>query len=232
MIKKSTTVQGIPVCVWGKSSKRVIIAIHGEGSHKEDAIIAILARIAVDKGAQVLSFDLPGDEKNIENGQDIEQNINVLQQIMEVAKKKWQKIGVFAYSISAYYALQAYQEESQIDYVYFLSPILDLFEILDEEMQRNEITEEQLELEQEIETKNAMLLDWHYYTYVKEHQKIKWEHPTYILYGKEDKFQSIEIVKKFATEFQSKLKLIGKNGHYFNTKESLKSYCEWLEVCM
>lgn len=229
MIKKSAKVQGIPVCIWGKTSKRVIIAVHGQDAHKEDPTIAILARQAAENGIQVLSFDLPGHGGNTQSSQTIDEYIQTLKLIMQAAQMKWQKISLFACSIGAYFSLQAYQEES-LDHVYFLSPIVNLFELIDDEMQREQITEEQLEREQEIETKNGMMLDWQYYNYVKTHPVISWEYPTYILFGGQDKFQSKTQIRKFVHDFQCKLKIEEDAGHYFHTKEELESYAAWLET--
>lgn len=39
--------------------KKIFIAVHGNMSNKEDAVIQILAEEADRKGYQVLSFDLP-----------------------------------------------------------------------------------------------------------------------------------------------------------------------------
>lgn len=231
MIKKSLKIQGIPVCIWGKTSKHVMIAVHGQAAHKEDPTIAILARQASESGIQVLSFDLPGHGGNTQQNQTIDQYIETLRIIMQAAQMRWQKVSLFACSIGAYFSLQAYQEEP-LEHVYFLSPILNLFDLLDTEMQHEQITEEQLENKQEIETKNGMMLEWDYYLFVKTHPIITWEHPTYILFGGQDKFQSKTQIKKFVQDFQCKLKIEEEAGHYFHTKEELESYAAWLEATM
>lgn len=54
-----TKINNIPAIIWGEKSSKVIIAVHGNMSNKEDEVIKILAEEATSKGYQVLSFDLP-----------------------------------------------------------------------------------------------------------------------------------------------------------------------------
>ena len=52
-------INNIPSIIWGEKSNKVFIAVHGNMSNKEDEVIKILAEKVVEKGYQVLSFDLP-----------------------------------------------------------------------------------------------------------------------------------------------------------------------------
>ena len=52
-------IRGIPAVVWGELSHHVLIAVHGNLSHKTDTVIRLLAEAAIPKGLQVLSLDLP-----------------------------------------------------------------------------------------------------------------------------------------------------------------------------
>ena len=60
MEKKSLKIDNIPLILWGEKSKKIIIAVHGNKSNKEDLVIKLLATKACNKDYQVLSFDLPG----------------------------------------------------------------------------------------------------------------------------------------------------------------------------
>ncbi len=59
MFKNSFKISNIPAVLWGDKSEKIFIAVHGNMSNKEDAVIQILAEEADRKGYQVLSFDLP-----------------------------------------------------------------------------------------------------------------------------------------------------------------------------
>ena len=57
-------IQTIPCALWGTDLDRVLVAVHGAQSHKEDTPFRLLAETF--KNSQILSFDLPehGERKN------------------------------------------------------------------------------------------------------------------------------------------------------------------------
>jgi hypothetical protein len=59
MEKMNLTIEGIPAILWGEPSDKLFIAVHGNMSSKADDVIVIFAEEAIEKGYQVLSFDLP-----------------------------------------------------------------------------------------------------------------------------------------------------------------------------
>lgn len=69
MKKEFFKINNIPAVLWGETSEKIIIAVHGNMSHKEDIPIEILAEIGNQKNYQILSFDLPehGERKNYTN---------------------------------------------------------------------------------------------------------------------------------------------------------------------
>lgn len=66
MFKERVRISNIPVILWEEKSKKLFIAVHENMSNKEDCVIQVLAEEALQKGYQVLSFDLPehGERKN------------------------------------------------------------------------------------------------------------------------------------------------------------------------
>ena len=60
-------ISNIPSIIWGKKSNRVFIAVHGNMSNKEDDVIKILAEKVINRGYQLLSFDLPEHGERKEN---------------------------------------------------------------------------------------------------------------------------------------------------------------------
>lgn len=59
MKKEFFKINNIPAVLWGETSEKIIISVHGNMSHKEDIPIEILAEIGNQKNYQILSFDLP-----------------------------------------------------------------------------------------------------------------------------------------------------------------------------
>ena len=98
MIKQKLTVGGIPAVLWGKESKKVFIAVHGNMSHKEDIIIMKFAEKAVSSGYQVLSFDLPehGDRKNEDTLCKVQECVSELTAIINYIKERYENVSLFA----------------------------------------------------------------------------------------------------------------------------------------
>ncbi len=88
MFKDKFNISNIPTVLWGEKSEKLFIAVHGNMSNKEDTVIKILAKEAIQKGYQVLSFDLPehGDRKGDSMPYKVQFCINDLSTIMSYAK--------------------------------------------------------------------------------------------------------------------------------------------------
>ena len=139
-------ISNIPSIIWGKKSNRVFIAVHGNMSNKEDDVIKILAEKVINRGYQLLSFDLPehGARKDDTNYLCKVQNcVKDLKQIIEYAKKNYQEINLWACSMGAYFSLLAYKDED-IKQCLFLSPVVNMKVIIDNMMLWSNTTEEKL----------------------------------------------------------------------------------------
>ncbi|MEI3401078.1 MAG: alpha/beta hydrolase [Clostridia bacterium] len=223
-------ISNIPSIIWGKKSNRVFIAVHGNMSNKEDDVIKILAEKVINRGYQLLSFDLPehGARKDDTNYLCKVQNcVKDLKQIIEYAKKNYQEINLWACSMGAYFSLLAYKDED-IKQCLFLSPVVNMKVIIDNMMLWSNTTEEKLKEKQEIKTDCGQTLYWDYYEYVKNNPITNWNKKTYILYGNKDNMQNEDIIKNFSNNFNCDLSILDGGEHYFHTEEQLKFYKEWL----
>lgn len=224
-------ISNIPSIIWGKKSNRVFIAVHGNMSNKEDDVIKILAEKVINRGYQLLSFDLPehGARKDDTNYLCKVQNcVKDLKQIIEYAKKNYQEINLWACSMGAYFSLLAYKDE-KIKQCLFLSPVVNMKIIIDNMMLWSNTTEEELMKKKEIKTDFGQTLYWDYYLYVKEKPITNWNKKTYILYGNKDNMQNEETIKSFSDKFNCELTILEDGEHYFHTEEQLKYYKEWLK---
>lgn len=224
-------IDGIPSIIWGEKSSKVFIAVHGNMSNKEDEVIKILAEKVIDKGYQLLSFDLPehGERKNDTTYLCKIQNcVKDLKQIMEYAKLNYSEINLWACSMGAYFSLLAYKNE-EIKQCLFLSPVVNMKVISNNMMLWSNTTEEELEEKREIKTDFGQTLYWDYYKYVKDNPITNWNKKTYILYGNKDNMQNEDIIKNFSNKFNCGLTILENGEHYFHTEEQLKFYKEWLE---
>ena len=230
MIKqKNLKINNILAILWGNESNKIILAVHGMMSNKADVPIEILAKVSEKYGYQVLSFDLPkhGERKNENTPINPEVCKKELSDIYSMLKEKWNTISLFTNSIGTYFSLLAYKEK-KIEKAFFLSPLLDMREVIENMMLAFGVTEERLKIEKEITLPIGQTLYWDYYSYVRKKPITKWEIKTYILCGEKDEICNMETTKKFSKEFNCKLEILKGSEHYFYREEQLKKLEEEL----
>ena len=186
--------------MWGEPAESLIIAVHGNLSHKEDIPIALLAKICV-----------PG-----------------LLQVLQYAKKHWSSINVFGNSIGAYFALLAYTDAG-LERAWFLSPVVDMQQIIETLMGWFSVSLAHLEQEQVISTPIEQTLYWDYYCYVREHPVHCWQVSTAILYGGKDELCQQDTILQFARQFDCQLEIVPDAEHYFHTAKALQALERWME---
>jgi uncharacterized protein len=231
MLKVQMKIKGIPAILWGEPAERLMIAVHGAMSSKDDH--EILAEEAAAKGFQVLSFDLPehGERKAEEDACTPPNAVRDLLAVMAYAKTISSRISLFACSLGAYFSLLAYADQT-IEQCLFLSPLLDMHHLIQNMMAALNVSEERLETEKVIENPYGPKLDWEYYCYVKAHPIERWDPPTSILYGSADNVTEIEVVNNFVKRFQCSLQVLEGGEHYFHTEDQLRVFREWLRGCL
>lgn len=221
-------IDGIPSMLWGPASDKLLIAVHGNQSNKADTVIQIVAETAVQKGYQVLSFDLPehGDRKEenrLCNAQNCAEELHI---IMKHAHTLSDNISVFGCSIGAYFSMLAYADEP-IRQALFLSPVVDMARLIRNMMTWFNVSEERLEKEQAIPTPINTLY-WDYYQYVLSHP-VRWDKPTALLYGEKDELCEYAVVKEFAKKHRASVTVVKNSEHFFHTDEQLDFLREWLK---
>lgn len=230
MFKYKFNISNIPTVLWGEKSEKVFIAVHGNMSNKEDTVIEILAKEAIKKGYQVISFDLPehGDRKNDSTPCKVQFCVSDLSNIMNYAKEHWRDISLFACSMGAYFSLLAYQN-NMIGKALFLSPVVNMERVIDNMMMWFNVTPEYLQKELTIETPIGQKLYWDYYCYVKEHPINNWNINTHILYGAKDELCEFETINYFCEKYGCDLEIMDRGEHYFHTEEQLNVFLNWLQ---
>ena len=230
MKKEFFKINNIPAVLWGETSEKIIIAVHGNMSHKENVPIKILAETGSQKNYQILSFDLPehGERKNEKTLCKVQECVKELSLIIEYAKLHWKNISIFGNSIGAYFSLLAFKNEN-ISNAFFLSPVVDMERIIKNMMLWFDVSEEKLEKEKTILTPIGQNLYWDYYSYVKENPIINWNISTYILYGEKDNLCEKNIIMNFAEKFNCDLLISNGSEHWFHTENDLKILKNWYE---
>lgn len=219
----------IPAILWGPPSRSLFLAVHGDMSHKTDEAIQILAEQAVEKGHQVLSFDLPehGDRKTEPRLCDARNCVEDLAAVMDRAHILSDRISLFGCSMGAFFSMLAYEREP-IEQALFLSPVVDMVRIIRNMMSWFDVSEERLEREREIATP-VKTLYWDYYQYVLA-RPVRWDKPTALLYGAKDNLCERDYVVAFADRTGSDMTVLEGGEHFFHTEEQLAFLRRWLGI--
>lgn len=230
MIKQNLKIEKIPAILWGNKSDKLFIVVHGDKSNKEDNLIVVFAEEATARGYQVLSFDLPehGERKMENDDCKVQDGVKDLNIIMSYAKSLSNNISLFACSLGAYFSLLAYKH-NLLKQCLFLSPVVNMENMINNMMTWCNISENRLKEEKEIKTTIGHTLYWDYYCYVKEHPIDEWNNKTSILYGSDDNICEFEVISKFAKCFNCDLKIMEHGKHSFHTKEQLQFFRQWLK---
>ena len=226
MKEKRITVQEIPAVLYGNSSEKLFLYIHGKMGCKEEA--ARFAQIVCPRGYQVLSMDLPGHgERTGEMERFVPwEVVPELQAVFDFAQKHWKRISLYANSIGAYFSLLALREV-RLEKSLFVSPILDMEKLIRDMMGWAGVTQEQLQQAGEIPTAFGETLSWQYLSYAAEHRTTKWDSPTAILYAGQDHLTARETVDGFAQRFGCTVTVMENGEHWFHTEEQLAVLDTW-----
>lgn len=118
--------------------------------------------------------------------------------------------------------------EALVDRAYFISPIVDMENLIRRMMQWSTVTEQELAERREIATDFGETLSWRYLSYVREHP-IVWNVPTCILYGGHDNMTSLETVSAFAKQHSALLTVMPDGEHWFHTDEQMRFLDGWIK---
>lgn len=227
MKKENIKIGNIPAILYGDNSEKLFIFVHGSESKKEEA--KRFANIANKKDFQVLSFDLPkhGERKNEDYDISVQNGIRDLKEVFSFVRNKYKRFSLYACSLGAYFSLMAYKNIN-FDKCLFVSPVLDMEQLLLNMMKWANITEEELKEKKEIKT-SFETLHWDYYQFVKKNPVEKWGSKTFILYGENDNITEKSVLNSFVEKHNCNLEVMKNGEHYFHTKEQLDYLNNWIK---
>ena len=195
--------------------KKAIIYIHGKGGssfeinqYKESC----------------LGFDMIGIDYNEYLPWIVEKQIK---SVYEKVEKTYDEIYILANSIGAYFTMHTLQNNN-IKKALFISPILDMEQLILNMMNWANVSEETLCKKKEISTDFGETLSWKYLCFVRENPII-WNIPTEILYGEKDNLTSHETVDKFIKNHNAHFTVMENGEHWFHTEEQLIFLNNWLK---
>lgn len=144
----------------------------------------------------------------------------------EKLTSKYDQIFLLANSIGAYFSMLALQD-LPIKKALFISPILDMEKSITDTLEENNLTETELENQQEI-ILGRKTLSWKYLQFVREHP-INWQIKTEILYGQKDNHTSNAVLDAFIENHNAHVTIMKNGEHWFHTKEQLTFLDNWMQ---
>lgn len=232
MKKQYLKINNIPLILWGDNSNKVIIAVHGNKSNKEDLVINLLATKACTKDYQIISFDLPEHGERIKDKDyicNIQNCVTDIKKIYKYAIENFETVDLWACSMGAYFSMVALQNE-KVRNCYFLSPVVDMQKVIETLMQYANVTAEDLKREKVIKTNFGETLYYDYYEYVLNNPVEKWNFNTHIIYGENDNVQSYDLIKTFSERYSCDIFYAQKCNHYFSNQNEVENYVNWLNL--
>ncbi len=228
MKKENLTIGNIPALLYGTNSEKLYIAVHGRYGKKEDA--DDFAAIATKGGFQVISFDLPehGERKDKEYSCSIQNGIHDLKEVYSFVQNKYKRFSLYASSLGAYFSLSAYQNV-KFEKCLFLSPVLDMKQLIQNMMKKANVSEEELREKVKIETSFGETLLWDYYNFVKNNPIEKWDNKTFILYGENDDITEKNVLELFVRKYNCNVEIMKNGEHWFHTPEQLDYLENWIQ---
>ena len=140
---------------------------------------------------------------------------------------KYNDILLIGNSIGAYFSMISLSEK-QIKKAMFISPIVDMENVILNMMKWENVSEEELEVKKIINTSFGESLLWEYLSYVRKNSII-WDIPTSILYGEKDDITSLKAMNNFANKINADLTILENGEHWFHTEEQISFLDSWFE---
>lgn len=138
----------------------------------------------------------------------------------------YKSVILVANSLGAYFSMHAFKS-AKIDEAFFISPVVDMENLIFDMMRAVNVSENELQDKKTIETPFGETLSWEYLSYVRNNP-ISWNVPTYVLYGKNDNLTDEKTIKEFCKKFKARLTVMEGGEHWFHTEEQLNFLDKWI----
>ena len=149
------------------------------------------------------------------------------QKYFDFVVTKYYEILLIGNSIGAYFSMISLSGK-QIKKAMFISPIVDMENVILNMMKWENVSEEELEDKKIINTSFGESLLWEYLSYVRKNSII-WDIPTSILYGEKDDITSLKAMNNFANKINADLTILENGEHWFHTEEQISFLDSWFE---
>ena len=148
----------------------------------------------------------------------------IAQEFAEISKK-YKNVYVIANSIGAFYTFM-YLSDFSIKKAFFISPLVNMKEVIEGMMEQYKISLETLKNKKIINLNNGQALSYDFYQSLEN--KDMWNVKTHILYGEKDKLVNQKSIFNFVSNHNCSLTIMKNGEHYFHTPGQLKFIKKWI----
>jgi len=221
MKTETLRIAGIPAVLYGETSDKIVLYLHGKYGRKEEA--RTLALLLQKEGWQILAVDLPEHGVRAGNPEDVNANgirkkclpwvvIPEWQAVVRWLRDRYAHIVFCAVSLSAWFLMRAFRFE-KFEQCLFISPVVDMRQLIEDRMAKAGITAGDLGWKQSLPDADGEMIVWDFYAYAAYQPISCWDTPTEILYARGDTLQPEKTMRKFAERFGCGLTVID-GEHY------------------
>ena len=132
---------------------------------------------------------------------------------------KYDEILLIGNSIGAYFSMLSLSEKP-IKRAIFISPVVNMENVILNRMKLANVSEEELKAKKVINASFGESLSWEYLSYVRKNP-ITWNTSTSILYGGKDNITSFKVKDNFANKINADLTVLDNGEHWFHTDEQI-----------
>lgn len=227
MKTEEIVVDGLSVVLFGQSRESVIIYVHGQGGCAREA--EQVANVAELSGYQIIAMDLPEHCKRNDAAKFVPWDaVPEMARIAKYAASRWRRILVCGVSIGAWFSLYAFKDVCVDKYI-FISPLLDMNDMISRLMLAAGVSEERLAREKTIEMHSGQTLSYRYLSWVRNNPISFGNANTMILCAENDEIVSFSTVKNFAEKYKCRLNIMPGGEHWFHTPEQLNYLKNWFK---
>ncbi len=144
----------------------------------------------------------------------------------EARRQDYAGITLIANSIGAFYAMHA-GLDALVRKAYFISPIVDMEQLICDLMRRAGVTEAELRSRGTVRTAFGDELSWNYLSYVRSNP-LRWSAPTEILWGSRDELTDRGTILAFPRQCGAGLTVMENGEHWFHTAEQMRFLDGWI----
>jgi len=194
--------------------KHLVVYVHGKGGSAGEAD----HYAPLFPGCEIVGFDY--------RAQTPWETRDEFPRFFEPLRSTCDSLTLIANSIGAFFSMSALNSE-YVDRALFISPVVDMENMIRNMMSRANVTEDELRTRKEIKTDFGETLSWDWLCDVRNHP-LQWTVPTRILYGDRDNLTSPETMSAFAARINAPLTVMPGGEHWFHTPEQMAFLDKWI----